>query len=61
MYINVHKIAKHITNNQRNTTIDISGNKNNKSNNNDININLPKFGIYTIILFVDNIKKTRKR
>lgn len=54
MHVNAHKTAKFVRNNQHNTILDII-NSNNETNNNYVNIDLAKFGIYIKIFLPNSI------
>lgn len=61
VHIDIQDIAKFPINDLCDTTVNITGNKNDKSNNDSANVNLTEFEIYTKILFVNSLRKTRRR
>lgn len=60
-HTNACKVARLVTNDWHNTTVDITNNRNDESNDNGTNINLAKFEIYTKILLIDSVRKTHCR
>lgn len=58
IYIDTYQLAKLVANEQCDTTIDISSDSNNESNNDYANIDIAKFNIHIETLLADNVRKS---